>query len=122
MPLMCGWFTSPCTTSPTHATEQLKGAAEGRVVRRREAARSTVSGKSLARSLHGRLWTSVGPIVRQSDRKRLATSGARAGPTKGVGLRSAADLGARPARPARAARGHELAPAQTDRLISGTLK
>jgi len=62
------------------------------------------------------------PSSGSPDRKRLATSGARAGPTKGVGLRSAADLGARPARRARAARGHELAPAQTDRLISGTLK
>jgi hypothetical protein len=29
MPLMCGWFTSPCATSPTHATERVKGAAEG---------------------------------------------------------------------------------------------
>jgi hypothetical protein len=35
------------------------------------------------------------PSSGSPDRKRLATSGARAGPTKGVGLRSAADLGAR---------------------------
>ena len=29
MPLMCGWFTSPCTTSPTHATEQVKRRCRG---------------------------------------------------------------------------------------------
>jgi len=49
MPLMCGEFTSPCTASPTHATEQVKGAAEGRAVGRREVACGAVSGKSLAR-------------------------------------------------------------------------
>jgi hypothetical protein len=38
MPLMCEWFTLPCITSPTHATEQVKGAAEGWVVGRRGAA------------------------------------------------------------------------------------
>jgi hypothetical protein len=51
MPLMCGWFTSPCATSPTHATEQVKGAAEGWVVGRREVTCSEVSGKFLARGL-----------------------------------------------------------------------
>ena len=49
MPLMLGWFTSPCTTSRTHATEQGKGAARDRVVRRREVTCSAVSGKSLAK-------------------------------------------------------------------------
>jgi hypothetical protein len=52
-------------TSPTHATEQVKGAAEGWVVRQREAACSTVSGKSLARALHGRLWHECWRIVPQ---------------------------------------------------------
>jgi hypothetical protein len=52
-------------TSPTHATEQVKGAAEGWVVRQREAACSTVSGKSLARALHGRLWHQCWRIVPQ---------------------------------------------------------
>ena len=57
MPLMCGWFTSPCATSPTHATEQVKGAAEGWVMGRRQVTCSAVSGKSLARGpLRGRLW------------------------------------------------------------------
>jgi len=120
MPLMCGWFTSQRTTSPTHATEQVKGAAESWVVRRREVACSAVSGKSLARSLHGRLWTSVGAIVRQPRPQATGNLWCPGWTDQGVGLRSAADLGARPARPARAARGHELAPAQTDRLISGT--
>jgi hypothetical protein len=32
MPLMLGEFMSPCTTSTTHAIEQVKGAAEGWVV------------------------------------------------------------------------------------------
>ena len=50
MPLMRGWFAPPCTTSPTHATEQVKGAAEGWVGRRRQVTRSAVSGKSLARA------------------------------------------------------------------------
>ena len=50
MPLMCGWFTSPRATSPTHATEQVKGAAEGWVVGRRQVTCSAVSGKSLARA------------------------------------------------------------------------
>jgi hypothetical protein len=76
MPLMCGWFTSPRATSPTHATEQVKGAGEGRVVGRREVTRSAVSGKSLARSLHVAP-CSVGygtsaPSSRQPPTKRLA--------------------------------------------------
>jgi hypothetical protein len=49
MPLMLREFTSPCTTSPTHATEQVRGAAERLGVGRGEATRSVVSGKSLAR-------------------------------------------------------------------------
>jgi hypothetical protein len=56
MPLMCGWFTSPCATSPTHATGQVNGAAEGWIVRRREVTCSAVSGKSLARDPAGRRW------------------------------------------------------------------
>ena len=48
MPLMRGWFTTPCTTSPTYATEQVKGAAEGCVVGG-EVACGVVSGKFLAR-------------------------------------------------------------------------
>jgi predicted transposase YbfD/YdcC len=46
----CGWFTSSCATSPTRATEQVKGAAEGWVVGRREATRCAVSGNYLART------------------------------------------------------------------------
>jgi len=49
MPLMCGWFRSPCAASSTHATEHVTGAAEGRVVGRREVTCSAVSGKFLAR-------------------------------------------------------------------------
>jgi hypothetical protein len=50
MPLMLGYLTSLCATSPTHATEPVKGAAEGWIVRRREVTCSAVSGKSLARA------------------------------------------------------------------------
>src|SRR5215218_8374155 len=53
MPLMRGWFTSPCAASPTQATEQVRSAVEGRVVGQCEAARSAVSGKSLARAPAG---------------------------------------------------------------------
>ena len=49
MPLMCGEFTTPRRTSRAHTTTLVRGAVEGRVVRRREAACSAVSGKSLAR-------------------------------------------------------------------------
>ena len=42
-------FTPPCMTSRDHTTAQVRGAAEDRVARRREVARSAVSGKSLAR-------------------------------------------------------------------------
>jgi hypothetical protein len=59
MPLMCEWFTSHRTTSPTHTTAQVRGAAEGWVVGRGEATRSAVSGKSLARTLHGVCATDV---------------------------------------------------------------
>ena len=55
MPLMRGWFTTPCNTSRIHITAQLRDAAEGWVVGRREAMCSAVSGKYLARTLHGRL-------------------------------------------------------------------
>jgi hypothetical protein len=48
LPSMRGWFTTPCSTPRTHTTTQVRGAFEGRVVRRREATRSTVSGKFLA--------------------------------------------------------------------------
>ena len=47
---MRGWFTTPCGTSCIHITAQVRGAAEGWVVGRREATCSAVSGKSLARS------------------------------------------------------------------------
>jgi hypothetical protein len=49
MPSMLEWFTTPCSTSPTNATAQVRGAVEGWVVPRREATCSAVSGKSLAR-------------------------------------------------------------------------
>ena len=62
MPLMCGWFTSQRATSPSHATEQVRGAVEDRVVRRREAACSAVSGKSLARTLRAVDGTNTGAI------------------------------------------------------------
>jgi hypothetical protein len=48
MPLMLGEFTTPRRTSRDHTTTLVRGAVEGRVVRRHEAACSAVSGKSLA--------------------------------------------------------------------------
>jgi len=48
MPLMRGWFTTPCNTSRIHITAQLRDAAEGWVVGRRKATCSAVSGKYLA--------------------------------------------------------------------------
>jgi hypothetical protein len=77
MPLMCGWFTSPCTTSPTHATEQVKGAAEGWVVGRRQVTCSAVSGKSLARVPAWSSFANAGATVSAAlDHLRLGTSGA----------------------------------------------
>ena len=55
LPSMRGWFTLPCSTSRSHTTAQVGGAAEGWVVGWREAARSAISGKSLARAVRGRL-------------------------------------------------------------------
>src|SRR5215213_3619435 len=49
LPSMRRGFTPPCMTSRYHTTAQVRGAAEDRVARRREVARSAVSGKSLAR-------------------------------------------------------------------------
>jgi hypothetical protein len=46
---MLGWFTTPCITSLTYATEQVRGVVEGWVVWRREVTCGAVSGKSLAR-------------------------------------------------------------------------
>jgi hypothetical protein len=69
MPLMRGRFTSPCSASPTHATEQVKGAAVGWVVGRREVACSAVSGKFLARTLHAHL-------LHERQRHRSAASAA----------------------------------------------
>ena len=77
MPLMCGWFTSPRTTSLTHATEQVKGAAEGWVVGRRQVTRSAVSGKSLARAPSGVVYgTNTGAIPRNPRPPATGTSGA----------------------------------------------
>jgi hypothetical protein len=42
MPLMRGWFTTPRSTSRSHTTLLVKGAAEGWVVGRGEAARGKV--------------------------------------------------------------------------------
>jgi len=71
MPLMLGWFTSPCTTSPTHATEQVNGAAEGWFMGRREVACSAVSGKPLART---HAWSSMARTPAPASR-RPSTSG-----------------------------------------------
>ena len=49
LPSMRRWFTPPRTTSCTHTTARVRGAVEGCIVGRSEVARSTVSGKSLAR-------------------------------------------------------------------------
>ena len=77
MPLMCWWFTSPCTTSPTHATEQVKGATEGWIVRRRQVTRGAVSGKSLARAPAWSSFANAGATVSAAlDHLRLGTSGA----------------------------------------------
>jgi hypothetical protein len=55
MPSMLGGFTKPCGVLRSHATAQVREAARGWMVGRREATRSAVSGKSLARNVHGRL-------------------------------------------------------------------
>jgi hypothetical protein len=57
MPLMRGWFKTPCNTSRVYITAQVRDAAEGWVVGRREATCSAVSGKFLARALYGSPWT-----------------------------------------------------------------
>jgi hypothetical protein len=49
LPSMRGWFTTPCDTSHPYTTAQVRTAVEGCIARRSEAARSVVSGKSLAR-------------------------------------------------------------------------
>jgi hypothetical protein len=49
LPSMPGRFTTPCDTSHPYTTAQVSTAVEGCIVRRSEAARSAVSGKSLAR-------------------------------------------------------------------------
>jgi hypothetical protein len=77
MPSMCGGFTTPCRTSRPHTTAQVRGAVEGWVMGRREATRSAVSGKSLARTpawpSMARAWA---PSFLSLDRKRLAPPGA----------------------------------------------
>src|SRR4029453_243043 len=73
MPLMRGWFTTPRSTSRSHTTLLVKGAAEGWVVGRGEAARGVVSGKSLARPCPGAEGTSADTIVPTAlDHKRPA--------------------------------------------------
>jgi Transposase, Mutator family len=47
---MRGWLTTPSGTSRPHTTAQVRSAVEGRVGGRCEAARSAVTGKSLART------------------------------------------------------------------------
>jgi hypothetical protein len=74
-----GEFTTPCRTSRAHTTGLMRGAVEGRVVRRREGTRSAVSGKFLARGLHGRPWHGR---QRHPSRAVLTTNG-----DLGVGLR-----------------------------------
>jgi hypothetical protein len=49
---MRGRFTTPCSTSRAHVTAQVGGPATPRLVRRGEAKRGVVSGKSLARHSH----------------------------------------------------------------------
>src|SRR5215218_11518937 len=51
LPSMRRWFTTPCTTSPIHATEQIRDAVEPGAVRLGEGTRGLVSGKFLARSV-----------------------------------------------------------------------
>ena len=53
LPSMRGRFTTPHATSRSHTSAQVKGAAEGWSVGRREVTCSAVSGKSLARRLRG---------------------------------------------------------------------
>jgi hypothetical protein len=48
LPLMRRWFTPPCSTSRSHTSSQVRGAAEGGVMGRGEATCGVVSGKSLA--------------------------------------------------------------------------
>jgi hypothetical protein len=49
LPSMRGWFTTPHSTSRARASAQVGGPATPRLVRRGEAERGVVSGKSLAR-------------------------------------------------------------------------
>jgi hypothetical protein len=53
LPSMRRRFTPPRGTSRDHTTVQVRAAAKGWIVERREVARSAVSGKSLARALRG---------------------------------------------------------------------
>ena len=56
LPSMRGAFTTPRRTSRAHTTTLVRGGVEGRVVGRRKAARSAVSGKSLARASAWPFW------------------------------------------------------------------
>ena len=72
LPSMRGGFTTPCSTSCLYTTAQVSSAAKGWVVGRREAARSTVSGKSLARACTAVHDMDAGAIVRSPADSRLA--------------------------------------------------
>jgi hypothetical protein len=72
LPSMRRWFTTPCSTSCLYTTAQVSSAAKGWVVGRREAARSTVSGKSLARACTAVHDMDAGAIVRSPADSRLA--------------------------------------------------
>jgi hypothetical protein len=58
VPSMRGWFTTPCSTSRAHASAQVGGPATPLLVRRGEAERGVVPGKSLARHAPIRIWKS----------------------------------------------------------------
>jgi hypothetical protein len=53
LPSMRGWFATPCAALRSPATAQVGEAAKGWMVGRRAATRRAVSGKSLARNVHG---------------------------------------------------------------------
>jgi hypothetical protein len=71
LPSMRGRFTTPFNSFRSHTIALVRGAAEGWVVGRHEAMCSAVSGKSLARTLHGPpSGTSVGAIAGSLDREQ----------------------------------------------------
>jgi hypothetical protein len=73
LPSMRGRFTTPYMTFRHYMNVEVDGIVAGWVVRRREAARSAVSGKSLARACTAVHGMDAGAIVRSPAHTRLGT-------------------------------------------------